>query len=140
MRMSYLSISVFCPHAHSSVGKRTDTFQEIIAITKAFWDIRLYGKCFGGDSASIFRAVRSLHGTPSRRMQQEILCGGGEIFRTSPDRPWGPHSLLYNAYRVFFSGVKRPGRGVDHPPHLAPRLKKERSYTSAAPLGLRGLF
>ena len=22
-------------------------------------------------------------------------------------------------------GVKRPGRGVDHPPHLAPRLKKE---------------
>jgi hypothetical protein len=24
-----------------------------------------------------------------------------------------------------FSGVKRPERGVDHPPHLAPRLKKE---------------
>ena len=22
-------------------------------------------------------------------------------------------------------GVKRPGRGVDHPPHLAPRFKKE---------------
>ena len=22
-------------------------------------------------------------------------------------------------------GVKRPGRGVDNPPHLAPRLKKE---------------
>ena len=22
-----------------------------------------------------------------------------------------------------FLGVKRPGRGVDHPPHLAPRLK-----------------
>ena len=25
-------------------------------------------------------------------------------------------------------GVKRPERGVDHPPHLAPRLKKEQSY------------
>jgi len=24
-----------------------------------------------------------------------------------------------------FPGVKWPGRGVDHPPHLAPRLKKE---------------
>ena len=24
-----------------------------------------------------------------------------------------------------FPGVKRPGRGVDHPPHLAPRLKEE---------------
>ena len=24
-----------------------------------------------------------------------------------------------------FPGVKWPGRGVDHPPHLTPRLKKE---------------
>jgi len=27
-----------------------------------------------------------------------------------------------------FPGVKRPGRGVDHPLHLAPRLKEEHSY------------
>jgi hypothetical protein len=27
--------------------------------------------------------------------------GGGAIFRTRPDRPWGPPSLLYNGYRVF---------------------------------------
>jgi hypothetical protein len=27
--------------------------------------------------------------------------GGGEIFRTSPDLPWGTPSLLYNGYRVF---------------------------------------
>ena len=40
---------------------------------------------------------------------------GGEIFRI-PDRPWGPLSLLYNGYRVFPRGVKRPLRGVDHPP------------------------
>ena len=26
---------------------------------------------------------------------------GGEIFRTCPDRPWGPTSLLYNGYRAF---------------------------------------
>jgi hypothetical protein len=39
-----------------------------------------------------------------------------------------------------FQEVKRPGRGVGHPPHLAPRLKKESSYISATPLGLRGLF
>jgi hypothetical protein len=30
--------------------------------------------------------------------------GGGEIFRTRPDRPWGPPSLLYNGYRVFTGG------------------------------------
>ena len=30
----------------------------------------------------------------------EIETGGGEIFRTFPDRPWGPGSILYNGYRV----------------------------------------
>jgi hypothetical protein len=30
--------------------------------------------------------------------------GGGEIFFTRPDRPWGPPSLLYNGYRVFTGG------------------------------------
>jgi len=30
--------------------------------------------------------------------------GGGEIFRTLPDRPWGPPSLLYNWYWVFLGG------------------------------------
>jgi hypothetical protein len=30
--------------------------------------------------------------------------GGGEIFCTRPDRPWGPPSLLYNGYRVFLGG------------------------------------
>ena len=30
--------------------------------------------------------------------------GRGEIFRTRPDRPWGPPSLLYNVYRVFPGG------------------------------------
>ena len=39
-----------------------------------------------------------------------------------------------------FPGVKRPGRGVDHPPHLAPMIKKEYSYTSTPLMGLRGLF
>jgi hypothetical protein len=28
----------------------------------------------------------------------------GEIYRTCPDRPWGPPSLLYNGYRVFPRG------------------------------------
>ena len=42
---------------------------------------------------------------------------GGEIFRTCPDRPWGPPSLLYSGYRVFPGGKERPGRDADpsHP-------------------------
>ena len=66
--------------------------------------------------------------------------GGGEIFRTRPDWFRGSPRFLYNGYRVSFPGVKRPRRGVDHPPHLAPRSKKEYSCTSTPPLGLRGLF
>ena len=42
--------------------------------------------------------------------------GGGEIFSTHPDLPWGPPRLLYNGYRVSFQEVKRLERGVNHPP------------------------
>jgi hypothetical protein len=49
---------------------------------------------------------------------------GGEIFRSRPDRPWGPPSLLYNWYRVSFPGVKRSGRGVDHPPPSSAEVKE----------------
>jgi len=65
--------------------------------------------------------------------------GVGEIFRTRPDRSCGPPSLLHNGYCIF-PVVNRPKRGSDHTPHLAPRLKKEQSYTSTPRLGLLGLF
>jgi hypothetical protein len=51
--------------------------------------------------------------------------GGGEIFRTFPDRPWGPPSLLYNGYRVFPGGKKRPGRDADHSPPSSAVVMKE---------------
>ena len=56
--------------------------------------------------------------------------GGGEIFRTCPDRPWGPPSLLYNGYRIF-PGVKS-GRGVTLTPHplLVPWSRKSRAITT----------
>ena len=49
----------------------------------------------------------------------------GEIFRTRPDRPRDPPRLLYNRKRVSFRWEKRPRRGVNHPPHLKSRLKKQ---------------
>ena len=39
-----------------------------------------------------------------------------------------------------FPGVKRPGRDLDHPPPLKPRLKKEKRYNSTPPLSIRGLL
>ena len=47
-----------------------------------------------------------------------------EIFRTRPDRPWSPPSLLYSGYRVSFPMVKRPGRGVDHQPRSTAEVKE----------------
>jgi hypothetical protein len=49
--------------------------------------------------------------------------GGGEIFCTCPDQPWGPPILLCNGYRVFPGGRKRPGRDADPSPLLEPRSK-----------------
>jgi hypothetical protein len=37
----------------------------------------------------------------------------------------GAHPGSYTVGTGSFPRVKRPGRGVDYPPHLAPRLKKE---------------
>jgi len=64
--------------------------------------------------------------------------GGGEIFRTRPDRPWGPP--LYNGYRVSFPGVKRPGRSVDHPPSSSAQFKERVELYLYSPMGLHGLF
>jgi hypothetical protein len=92
--------------------------------------------------------LRALNGVRIAQSVQRLVTGwmvrgsnlgGGEIFRTRPDRPWGLPSLPNNGYRVF-PGVKRPGRGIDHPPHLAPRLKKEYSCNCSPSLGRRGLF
>jgi hypothetical protein len=46
-----------------------------------------------------------------------------DIFRTSPDRPWGPTSLLYNGSWVI-PGVKWPGRGVNHLPACSTEVKE----------------
>jgi hypothetical protein len=48
--------------------------------------------------------------------------GGAEIFRTRPDRPWGP-PILHSLYRVIPEG-KRPGRGVNHPPPSSAEVKE----------------
>ena len=51
----------------------------------------------------------------------------GEIFRTCPDRPWGPPSLLHNGYRVFPGGKERTGRAADHSPTSSAAVMKSRA-------------
>ena len=61
--------------------------------------------------------------------------GGGENFRTCPDRPWGPPSLLYNGYRVSPRGKERPGRYADPSSPSSAVIMKRSSYTSTPPVG-----
>ena len=60
------------------------------------------------------------------------------IFSASPDRTWGPPSLLQNGYRVFPGGKVRPGRAADHLPPSSAAVMEEQSYTSSHPLGHTG--
>jgi len=59
--------------------------------------------------------------------------GGGEIFRTCPDRPWGRPSLLYYEYRVIPGGKECPGYDADPSPLLVPWSRKSR-FISLLPL------
>jgi hypothetical protein len=55
--------------------------------------------------------------------------GGGEIFRTCPDRPWGPPSLLYDGYRLFSGGkVQLLGLAADHSPPSSAEVLEEELY------------
>ena len=51
--------------------------------------------------------------------------GRRDFFRTCAYRSWGPPSLLYNVYRVFTEGKKRPGRDDDPSPPSSAVVMKE---------------
>jgi hypothetical protein len=63
---------------------------------------------------------------------------GARIFghvQTGPEA----HSASCTMGTGSFLGVKRPGRGADHPPPSSAEVKKGWSYTSIHPLGQLGL-
>ena len=69
-----------------------------------------------------------------------IESRGGARF-SAPVQPGpGAYAASSTTDTRSFPGVKRPGGGVDHPPYLSRRLKKEFSCTSTPPMDLRGLF
>jgi len=105
---------------------------------------------------------------PRKRREQRLLyniydnVGGPGVLSRYSDSPWpgrsgdripvearfsapvqtrpGAHHAFYTMWTGSFKGVGRPGRGIDHPPALATRLKKENSHTFTPLLGLRRLF
>jgi len=59
---------------------------------------------------------------------------GGTRFSAPLQTGPGAHPASYTMGTPYFPGVKQPECGVDHPPHRAPRLKKEYSYISTPPV------
>jgi hypothetical protein len=87
------------------------------SVTKRFVH-NIYNKV--GRDSSVSIATRYWLDCPGDRIPVE-----GEIFRTRPERPWGPPSVPYNGYRVHVPGVKQPGRGVNHPPPFSAEVKEK---------------
>ena len=66
--------------------------------------------------------------------------GRGARFSSPLQNGHGAQQASYTMGTASSPGEKRPGRGADHPPHLAPKLKKEQNYTSTSPLEFHSLL
>ena len=88
-------------------------------------------KYHGNDSVIIFKTVLTIN--VGRDSAVGIATGyrlDGPVIESRRDLPHpfrpvlGPTQPPVQWISGLFPGVKRPRRGVDQPPHLAPRLKK----------------
>jgi hypothetical protein len=93
---------------------------QLIALNREMLHTRFICHCKGGSGSSSV-GIATHYGLHGLGFEPQW----GNIFRNRPDRPWGPPSLLYHGYGLFYPGVKWSEYGVDYPPtHLATRLKK----------------
>jgi hypothetical protein len=71
-------------------------------------------------------SIATIYGLDDRRVGVRVLAGS-RIFSSQnrPGRLWGPPNLLFNGYGgALSSGVKRPGREIDHSPPTSAEVKK----------------
>jgi len=83
-------------------------------------------------STSLIRSATLWGGSGWRSCYTDLVWAGrsrhrinvGAMFSAPVQTDPGPHPASYTMGTGSFPGVKQPERGVDHPPHLALRLKK----------------
>jgi hypothetical protein len=111
------SILLECDHV--SLGERIDPYKHrkppchwhslVSQKTEFFFDFFPPKDRFNGEPGYVV-GIATRYGLDGRGSN----FGGGEIFRFSPDWPWGPPAS-YTTGTGSFARVKRPRRGVDHP-------------------------
>ena len=80
---------------------------------------------FGGPTYVYGPGQRSRYSDSLRTGRSEDRIPVGARFSAPVQTGPGAYPAYGTMGTGSLPGVKRPGRGVDHPPHLAPRLKKE---------------
>jgi hypothetical protein len=120
------------PMCTSSLNAKNSAFCPHSVFTCFVWMSRLtaFISLYVGQDSSVGIVAHSMGWTV-----QGLIPGGGEIFRTCPDQPWGPPNLLYNGYWVS-SGGNRPGCGVDHLSPSSAEVKKRVELYIYYPFGL----
>jgi hypothetical protein len=69
------------------------------------------------------------------RSADRIPVEGARFFVPVQPGPGSPPSFLYNGYRVFPGGIKRPGRGADHPSQFSAEVKERVKIYFYSPSG-----
>jgi hypothetical protein len=104
-------------------------------LAQSFTETRLEMYMSHGEPGSSVSTVSS-YGMDDREIEVRFPTEARGFF------PLGPPSLLYNVYGgggSFPGGKERPGRNADHSPHLLPRSRMSRSYTSSPPCSSIGV-
>ena len=104
-----------------NLGKANQWFQynnlQVFLGLFLMWIYKQTHVLWAGNAQSVWRLVtgwmvRGLNPCGASRFSSPVQTGPG----------------AHPASCQSFPEAKRPGRGVDHPPHLSPRLKKEYNY------------
>ena len=106
-------------------GSRSSPVKHSVVTSLATRIMLCVGKYFSGHRLLIWAAIaQSVQRLVTGWTVRGSNPGVGKIFRTRPDKRWGPSILLYSECRVSCPGVKRPGRGINHPPLSSVEVKE----------------
>jgi len=127
------SASQECPHilCNQTIHYRTHNSVPLVPILSQLNPVKY----------PVFYLRRSYYGTPCdvvmrtsvaqslQRLSYGLDIWGSnpdrrQVFRPRPDGRWGPPSLPYNGYRVFFPVLKRSERVLDQPTPTSAEVKE----------------